>query len=110
MLSRGLAEQGHYPAIDVEQSISRVMHAIARPEDLAAARLLKQLYSRLQKSRDLIAVGAYVPGCDPMLDQAIALQAPMNALLQQDLNERASFAASSAQLKSLFTGYHAAPE
>jgi flagellum-specific ATP synthase len=110
VLSRTLAEQGHYPAIDVEQSISRVMHNIAKPEDLRAARRLKQLYSRLQQSRDLLAVGAYVPGTDPVLDAAIDLQPSIVSLLQQDLEERADFGTSTARLQSLFTGINAIPE
>jgi flagellum-specific ATP synthase len=103
VLSRTLAEQGHYPAIDVEQSISRVMHSVGQPTHLQAARRLKQLISRLQKSRDLIAVGAYVAGSDPVLDQAIALQARIDALLRQDMHERASFSTSIASLEALFT-------
>jgi flagellum-specific ATP synthase len=102
VLSRALAEQGHYPAIDIEQSISRVMHTIAAPEDLQAARRLKQLYSRLQKSRDLIAVGAYIPGSDPVLDEALILQPQIEALLQQDLEERADFPGSQSRLKALY--------
>jgi flagellum-specific ATP synthase len=104
VLSRDLAEQGHYPAIDVEQSISRVMHSIATPDHLSAARRLKQLYSRLQKARDLISVGAYVPGSDPVLDQAIAIRAGMDRLLQQDLNEKADFASSGSMLLNLLGG------
>jgi len=104
VLSRELAEQGHYPAIDVEQSISRVMHSIATPDHLHAARRMKQLYSRMQKARDLISVGAYVPGGDPVLDQAIALRPRMDSLLQQDLDEKSDFPASRAALQSLFAG------
>ncbi|MFM9966834.1 MAG: flagellar protein export ATPase FliI [Burkholderiales bacterium] len=101
VLSRDLAEQGHYPAIDVEQSISRVMHSISSPEHLRAARRMKQLYSRMQKARDLISVGAYVAGGDPVLDQAIALRPRMDVLLQQDLGEKADFASSRAALLDL---------
>ncbi len=101
VLSRELAEQGHYPAIDVEQSISRVMHSIASPEHLHAARRMKQLYSRMQKARDLISVGAYVAGADPVLDEAIALRPGMDRLLQQDLGEKADFPGSRASLLEL---------
>ena len=101
VLSRELAEQGHYPAIDVEQSISRVMHSIASPEHLHAARRMKQLYSRMQKARDLISVGAYSAGADPVLDEAIALRPGMDRLLQQDLGEKAAFPGSRASLLEL---------
>ncbi len=101
VLSRELAEQGHYPAIDVEQSISRVMHSIASPEHLHAARRMKQLYSRMQKARDLISVGAYSAGADPVLDEAIALRPGMDRLLQQDLGEKADFPDSCASLLGL---------
>ncbi|HET7223003.1 MAG TPA: FliI/YscN family ATPase, partial [Rhodanobacteraceae bacterium] len=65
VLDRHLAEAGHYPAIDIEQSISRAMHSITSTPHQQAARRLKQLYSRYQRSRDLISVGAYVAGSDP---------------------------------------------
>src|SRR5581483_1638891 len=71
VLSRSLAEQGHYPAIDIEASISRGMSTVARADDQVRARRFKQLYSRYQRSRDLIAVGAYAAGSDPLLDEAI---------------------------------------
>ncbi|CAK8743678.1 Flagellum-specific ATP synthase [Sodalis praecaptivus] len=73
VLSRSLAESGHYPAIDIEASISRVMTALITPEHEHQVRQLKQLLSRYQRNRDLISVGAYAPGSDPLLDQAIAL-------------------------------------
>lgn len=101
VLSRQLAEAGHYPAIDVEQSISRVMHSISTPSHLNAARRLKQLYSRLQKARDLIAVGAYVPGNDALLDRAISLREEMDRLLRQDLEQKSDFQSSVAELERL---------
>jgi flagellum-specific ATP synthase len=71
VLTRDLAESGHYPAIDVERSISRVMTAVASREHQAAARRLRQLLSRVNKARDLIQLGAYTPGHDAELDLAV---------------------------------------
>ena len=87
VLSRRLAEEGHYPAIDIEASISRVMPQVVSPEHLQAAQRFKQLWSRLQQSRDLISVGAYVPGSDRETDQALAVQPAMQAFLRQGLQE-----------------------
>ncbi len=104
MLNRALAEAGHYPAIDIEQSISRAMHNITSPEHRRLARQLKQLYSRYQRSRDLISVGAYAAGSDPVLDQAIALMSSIETFLQQDINEKVDINQSLGQLGTLFSG------
>ncbi len=101
VLARSLAEQGHYPAIDIEASISRVASAICSPEDLQRSRHFKQLYSRYQRSRDLISVGAYVSGSDPILDQAIRQRPALEAFLQQGQHESADLAASNAALAAL---------
>jgi len=98
VLSRALADQGHYPAIDIEASVSRLMHSLIDPGKLACARRFKQLFSVHARNRDLISVGAYAKGSDPLLDEAIALQPLMNAFLQQDMNERASLEDSFASL------------
>jgi flagellar protein export ATPase FliI len=90
VLARALAEAGHYPAIDIEQSASRVMHSVVPRTHLELARRFRALYSRYQKSRDLIQVGAYMPGTDPQLDEAIRLQPQMAAFLQQDMYEAAT--------------------
>lgn len=87
VLSRRLAEEGHYPAIDVEASISRAMPHIVTEPHLQGAMRVKQLYSRYQQNRDLIAVGAYTKGTDPELDQAIALIPAINDFLRQPLTE-----------------------
>ena len=102
VLSRGLAESGHYPAIDIEQSISRAMHNITPPEHQQLARKLKQLNSRYSRSQDLISVGAYQPGSDPVLDEAIARRDAMTAFLQQDIHERAALPESLRRLQGLF--------
>ncbi len=87
VLSRELAESGHYPAIDIEQSISRVMVDVVPREHMDSARRFKQLFSRYQRSRDLISVGAYVPGSDPMLDEAIRLHTRLTGFLTQAQHE-----------------------
>jgi len=87
VLTRALAESGHYPAIDIEQSISRVMHNVASDGHIALARRAKALWSRYQRSRDLISVGAYVPGNDPETDQSIALFPRIARMLQQSMTE-----------------------
>jgi flagellum-specific ATP synthase len=101
VLSRDLAEGGHYPAIDVERSISRVMTAVVPREHQQAARRMRQLLSKVNKARDLIQIGAYQPGHDAELDLAVKLQPQMNALLQQDMHERAALDMSRAQLTRL---------
>jgi len=103
VLSRSLAEEGHYPAIDVEASISRVMPHIITPEQLSMAQRFKQLYARYQQTRDLISVGAYAAGSDPETDFAIERYQPMKRFLQQGLNERASKDVSMAQLKKVLS-------
>lgn len=102
VLNRTLAEGGHYPAIDIEQSISRAMHSITTPEHQQLTRRLKQLYSRYARNRDLISVGAYSAGSDPVLDEAIALHTRIEAFLQQNIPERAGIQESLGQLASLF--------
>src|SRR3569623_675359 len=89
VLSRDLAEAGHYPAIDVEKSVSRVMPNVAAPEHLEAARRFRQLHARYTKARDLIQIGAYAPGHDAELDLAVRLHEPMAELLQQNMHEAA---------------------
>ncbi len=98
VLSRAIAESGQYPAIDVEQSASRVMHNVASADHFEAARRFRQYYSRYQKSRDLIQLGAYVAGSDPETDKSILLFPAMQRFLSQDMHERADFAGSLTQL------------
>lgn len=102
VLSRTLADQGHYPAIDIEQSISRAMHNLVSAEHFELVRRFKQLFSRYQRSRDLIAVGAYQPGADPLLDTAVALYPKLEAFLQQRIDEREAFDTAAAKLHRLF--------
>ncbi len=101
VLSRELAESGHFPAIDIERSISRVMTAVAPREHQQAARRLRGLLSRFNKARDLLALGAYQPGHDAELDLAVKLAPQMAALLQQDMHDRAPLDSSRAQLTRL---------
>ncbi|MBV1776976.1 flagellar protein export ATPase FliI [Burkholderiaceae bacterium DAT-1] len=101
VLNRSLAEAGHYPAIDIEQSISRVMTDLVSQEELYDVRRLKQLYSRFQRSRDLISVGAYVKGSDPLLDEAIARMPAIQAFLQQGMHEREPYLGARARLAEL---------
>jgi flagellum-specific ATP synthase len=87
VLSRELADSGHYPAIDVEKSISRVMPMVTSEEHMLMARTLKQCYSLYQQNRDLITIGAYQRGADPRLDQAIAIRPLLDQFLQQKMKE-----------------------
>ncbi|MBH9552745.1 flagellar protein export ATPase FliI [Inhella gelatinilytica] len=98
VLSRELAEAGHYPAIDVERSISRVMPAVTPGEHLEQARRFRQLLAKYNKARDLIQLGAYAPGHDPDLDAAVRLHNDMAHFLQQDMHSPASLGQAVAQL------------
>ncbi|AVP56868.1 flagellar protein export ATPase FliI [Pulveribacter suum] len=104
VLSRALAEGGHYPAIDIEQSASRVMHNVVPREHFDLARQFRAVYSRYQKSSDLIQVGAYMAGSDPQLDEAIRLQPGMVAFLQQNMFEAAPMDSSLAAMDQVLHG------
>ncbi len=101
VLSRELAESGHFPAIDVEKSVSRVMGAVVPPDQVLAARRLRQWLAKVNRARDLIQLGAYTPGSDADLDTAVRQQPQIEALLQQDMHDRASLDASRAQLRQV---------
>ena len=91
VLSRELAEAGHYPAIDVEASISRVMMDVVAPEHEQVARRFKQIYSAYRQNRDLINVGAYQAGSDGRVDEAIALYPQLSHFLQQHMHEQVTW-------------------
>lgn len=91
VLSRALADSGHYPAIDIEASISRVAPMVISEVHLEAMRRVKQVYSLYQQNRDLISIGAYSQGSDPRIDNAIRLQPAMNAFLRQGMRDAISF-------------------
>lgn len=101
VLSRRLAEEGHYPAIDIEASISRAMPQIISQDELKRAQKFKQIYSLYQQNRDLLSVGAYSAGSNPALDKAIALQPAMQQFLQQGLHESFSLQDSQAVMHAI---------
>ncbi|WP_338363084.1 flagellar protein export ATPase FliI [uncultured Pseudoalteromonas sp.] len=91
VLSRDLADSGHYPAIDIEKSISRVMPQVVSEPHMQQARVLKQVYSMYQQNKDMITLGAYQKGADQMLDQAINMMPRVNAFLQQGMRDVISY-------------------
>ncbi|MGZ4976729.1 MAG: flagellar protein export ATPase FliI [Methylobacter sp.] len=101
ILSRSLAESGHFPAIDIEASISRVMPDIIDTGHLQMARELRRLYSLYQQNRDLISVGAYQPGSDPRIDKAIEKNPAILNFLQQDMDEPINISRSLQELAML---------
>lgn len=102
VLSRKLAESGHYPAIDIEASISRAMNDITSREHQQAARSFKQLYSIYRQNQDLISVGAYERGSDERIDAAIEAMPTLEDFLHQDMNTPVALAQSQQDLMTLF--------
>lgn len=102
VLSRKLADSGHYPAIDIEQSVSRAMNDITRPEQRFAARAFKHLYSLYRQNQDLINVGAYERGSDEQIDAAIDARPALEAFLKQDMNTPITLQESLEDLLTLF--------
>jgi len=101
VLSRTLAEGGIYPAIDVEQSISRAMHLIADRELMDLAVRFRQVYSLYQHNRDLVSVGAYRRGSDPRIDHAIDMWPKLLEFLRQDMYEAVDIRSAREQLRVL---------
>ena len=91
VLSRRLAEEGHFPAIDIEASVSRVMPQIVSDAHLANAIKMKQIYSRYQQNKDLIMVGAYAKGSDPQIDFAMAQMPRIREFLQQAMSVKSEW-------------------
>lgn len=101
VLSRNLAHQGHYPAIDVLASISRVMKDIVDAEHLDQARRLIQLLAAYRSAEDLIQIGAYSQGSDPRIDLAQKMIGPINSYLQQGIEQAVSLTESRQRLAAL---------
>lgn len=91
VLSRSLAEEGHYPAIDLEASISRVMQTVVPEEQMNDMLVLKKYLSLYEKNKDFILLGAYVKGSDPHLDKAILARDKIRKYMEQGMNEQYNF-------------------
>jgi flagellum-specific ATP synthase len=109
VLARRIADGGRYPAIDVEASVSRVMHDIVPEPQLELARRFRQITALYEHNRDLITIGAYQRGSDPRIDNAIARWPQIEGYLRQDMRERVSLGASTAQLASTMAEAAEAP-
>jgi flagellum-specific ATP synthase len=102
VLSRELANQNHYPAIDVLGSISRVMTDVVPPDQIASRNQLVSVLATYRKAEDLINIGAYVGGSNAQIDYAIKKMPEINAFLRQAVEEKINLADSLARLRSLF--------
>ena len=101
-LSRELAEYGHYPAIDIEKSISRIMNNIVSKDHIKLAQIFRSIYSKYEENKDVIQLGIYKKGSDEELDIAIALHENLMKFLSQDVEEQSELKGSIENLSSLF--------
>ena len=101
MLSRDLARMNHYPAVDVLGSISRLRNDIVAPEDVAAGGRLMRWLKSLEDNRDLVNIGAYVAGSDPVLDEALAREEDVRDFLTQGINEGTDIHETMVRLRKL---------
>jgi flagellum-specific ATP synthase len=90
VLERKLATSGHFPSIDVLESISRVAGAVTTPAQRAAATELRRLMAAGREVKELVEIGAYVPGTNPLADRGRALEQSINAFLRQDMTDQTS--------------------
>ncbi len=100
VLARRIADAGRFPAVDVEASVSRVMHEIVAAPHLELTRRFRRVVAAYESHRDLIAIGAYQRGSDPRVDEAIALWPRVEQYLQQDMRQRVNFDESVAALQA----------
>ncbi len=101
VLTRELADQAHFPAIDVLKSISRLRSEVVAREDIEAGRAVLRLMSTYKRVEDMVNIGAYQKGASPDIDRAIAMLSPINAFLQQHVGDNESLDACFAKLKEL---------
>ncbi|MCP3699058.1 MAG: flagellar protein export ATPase FliI [Aliivibrio sp.] len=104
VLSREMADAGHYPAIDVEKSVSRVMPQITDEEHMLMSKVVRQILSTCRKNQDLVSIGAYKPGTDPAIDQAFTLKPRLDEYLQQKMKESVPYDMCKSMLKMLLSG------
>jgi flagellar protein export ATPase FliI len=102
ILSRDLAAQGHYPAINVLESVSRVMSTVTEKSHQTAAMRLREVLSTYEKQKDLILIGAYEKGSDPRVEYAIRMIDKVNGFLKQDTQEKTGMAETAAGLQQMF--------
>jgi len=105
VLSRKLADRGHYPAIDILQSVSRLMNTVASPEHRAAARTLREIYATYTDAEDLISIGAFVPGSNRRIDGAIALIERIQRFLIQPVRQRVTLDETVRQLTEIVAAW-----
>ncbi len=103
MLSRRLADQAHYPAIDLNGSISRVMQTLVNADELKQSNKLRRLWSVYQQNADLVQVGAYESGSNPELDEAIRLREQMVDFLRQDMDKGEDYAMTRNRLSQMLS-------
>jgi flagellum-specific ATP synthase len=103
MLSRRLADQAHYPAIDLNGSISRVMQTLVSSDELKQSNKLRRLWSVYQQNSDLVQVGAYEAGSNPELDEAIRLREQIVNFLRQDMHQSEDYAVTRQQLDQMLS-------
>jgi flagellum-specific ATP synthase len=101
VLARKLADRGHYPAVDILQSVSRLMPAVVSQEHRAAAVKLKEIYATYADAEDLINIGAFSPGSNRRIDGAISLIDKINNFLIQPISQRTSFQETVKQLTAI---------
>jgi flagellum-specific ATP synthase len=103
MLSRRLADQAHYPAIDLNGSISRVMQTLVSADELKQSNKLRRLWSVYQQNADLVQVGAYEAGSNPELDEAIRVREQMIDFLRQDMDKGEDYAMTRSKLSHMLS-------
>ena len=101
VLTRKLSTAGHFPSIDVLESVSRVATAVTSPEQRSAGTSLRRLMAAHREAKDLLEIGAYVAGTNPVVDRAVQLESGITAFLQQDMHDPAPAAESWSRLQSL---------
>ncbi|EEX36668.1 flagellar protein export ATPase FliI [Vibrio metschnikovii] len=103
VLSREMADAGHYPAIDVEKSVSRVMPQITTDEHMLMSRAVRQILSICRKNQDLVSIGAYKPGTDKAIDSAFTLKPRLDQYLQQEMKESVPYEMCVGMLKNVLS-------
>ncbi|MGY2573306.1 flagellar protein export ATPase FliI [Vibrio sp. C8] len=103
VLSREMADAGHYPAIDVEKSVSRVMPQITTDEHILMSKAVRQILSTCRKNQDLVSIGAYKPGTDSAIDSAFTLKPKLDGFLQQTMKESVPYDMCISMLKNVLS-------